>query len=144
MSPSERIILHFPQVRHSIELPDELHPVLRRVYANRALSSAEELERGLKAIPPVSSLGGVSQAADLLQQALEQQAKILVVADFDADGATSCALAVRALRAMGASTGPNRETVLAPEATAICNGPPSLQITPAHLFRTAHNCPKVV
>ena len=103
MSPSERIILHFPQVRHSIELPDELHPVLRRVYANRALSSAEELERGLKAIPPVSSLGGVSQAADLLQQALEQQAKILVVADFDADGATSCALAVRALRAMGAS-----------------------------------------
>ena len=102
MNQSERIIVRFPAAQKSENLPVDLHPVLQRVYANRALISPHELERGLKGIPPVSSLGGVTQAADLLQQALARQARILVVADFDADGATSCALAVRALRAMGA------------------------------------------
>ena len=80
----------------------EIHPVLRRVYARRGLTSRDELEYGLTGLHPIDGLGGMEAALDLLQQALERQQRILIVGDFDADGATSTALAMLALRAMGA------------------------------------------
>ena len=77
----------------------DLHPVLRRVYATRGVSCAEELDLSLERLLPVGSLDGVAAAASLL--AAHRRGRVLVVGDFDADGATSSALVVRALRAMG-------------------------------------------
>jgi len=83
-------------------LPDDLPPLLRRVYLNRGIGSGEELDLALGKLEGTGALGGLEEAVTLLQQALEEQRRILVVGDFDADGATSSALAIRALRAMGA------------------------------------------
>jgi single-stranded-DNA-specific exonuclease len=76
----------------------ELHPVLRRVYAARGISCTDELDLSLHRLLPVGSLDGVAAAARLL--AAHRQGRVLVVGDFDADGATSSALVVRALRSM--------------------------------------------
>jgi single-stranded-DNA-specific exonuclease len=77
----------------------ELHPVLRRVYAARGISCTDELDLSLDRLLPVGSLDGVEAAARLLA-AHQRQGRVLVVGDFDADGATSSALVVRALRSM--------------------------------------------
>jgi len=76
--------------------------VVARVYAARKIKRAEELQYGLEQLQPPSALSGMQQATQLLSDALQKQQRILFVADFDADGATSCALGVRALRLMGA------------------------------------------
>ncbi len=83
-------------------LPGELHPVLRRIYASRRISHPAELESSLDRLHPPELLGGVAEAAALLHEHIAGDGRILVVGDFDADGATSSALAVRALRMMGA------------------------------------------
>lgn len=84
------------------DIPLEMHPVLARIYAARDISSASQLEYGLNRLLPHDRLMGMDQAVALLIEALHQQQRILIVADFDSDGATSCALAMRALRLMGA------------------------------------------
>lgn len=84
------------------QLPAELHPVLRRIYAARRLVGPEDLECDLRAMHPPHLLGNVEAAAELLAEHVTAGRHILLVGDFDADGATSCAVAVRALRAMGA------------------------------------------
>lgn len=76
--------------------------MVARVYAARKIKRAEELQYGLEQLQPPSALRGMQQAVQLLSDALQKQQRILFVADFDADGATSCALGVRALRLMGA------------------------------------------
>jgi single-stranded-DNA-specific exonuclease len=78
------------------------HPVLRRVLAGRRIESEQELDTQLNGLLRPSALLGMDEAVDLLVQAFEQGQRILVVGDFDADGATSSALMVAALRAMGA------------------------------------------
>jgi single-stranded-DNA-specific exonuclease len=83
--------------------PVDLHPVLRRVYLGRKLAAAEELDLSLSRLLPGSPLTGLEAAVDLLQWALREHKRILIVADFDADGATGCALAMRGLRALGAA-----------------------------------------
>jgi len=85
-----------------IELPDDIHPVLRRIYAARNIRSKNELNYSLSELLPYSQLKGITQAVELLAQTLAEDKKILIVADFDADGATSCVLAKRGLEAMGA------------------------------------------
>lgn len=82
-------------------LGDELHPVLRRAYAARGIASAEALRLSLDRLLPVGGLEGVQAAADLLLEHRRGGGLVLVVGDFDADGATSSALIVRALRAWG-------------------------------------------
>ena len=77
----------------------DVHPVLRRVYAARGVARPEELDLSLERLLPVSSLPGVEAAADLLA-AHRERGRVLVVGDFDADGATGSALLVRALRAL--------------------------------------------
>src|SRR6202451_2633976 len=77
-----------------------LHPVLRRVYAARGIASDSELDLSLERLLPVGSLEGLDAATQLL--GLHRAAgRVLVIGDFDADGATSTALVVRALRGMG-------------------------------------------
>ncbi|MCB1953225.1 MAG: single-stranded-DNA-specific exonuclease RecJ [Zoogloeaceae bacterium] len=90
---------------------DGLHPTLARLYASRGITAASELDDALAKLIPPTQLQGVSDAAILLADAIEAGARMLVVADYDCDGATACAVAVRGLRAMGADVAylvPNR------------------------------------
>ncbi len=82
-------------------LPASLHPVLRRVYAARGLRAAGEVDLRLAGLLPVSSLDGVDAAVDLLVAHLARRSQVVVVGDYDADGATSTALVVRQLRRLG-------------------------------------------
>jgi single-stranded-DNA-specific exonuclease len=82
-------------------LPGDLHPLLKRLYANRGINEAEDLDLGLARLIPVSRLGGVDAAVDLLCEHFRRGTRIVVVGDFDADGATSTALVVRQLRRLG-------------------------------------------
>ena len=90
------------EVPDNINLPDPIHPVLKRVYASRNIKSGKDLDYSLSSLIPFKQLSGINDAVILLQEMLEQKKRILIVADFDADGATSCALAIRGLTAMGA------------------------------------------
>lgn len=110
-------------------LPEGLHPVLRRVYAAREVVEGAELDYGLAGLPDPAALGGSEEAARQLAGVLTGGGRILVVGDFDADGATSCAVVVRALRAMGAPEAdylvPNRFEFgygLSPELVAVARG----------------------
>jgi single-stranded-DNA-specific exonuclease len=86
-------------------------PVLARIFAARGVRAPAELDYGLAALPPWSALRGVDAAALRLHRAIAMRERILIVADYDADGATACAVGVRGLRAMGANVDflvPNR------------------------------------
>lgn len=83
------------------DLPANLPPLLRRLYASRGVSSAGELERSVRGMLPWHQLSGIDKAVALLYRALQEELRIVVVGDFDADGATSTALSVLALRALG-------------------------------------------
>lgn len=84
-------------------LPGTLHPVVRRVLSARGISGAEDLDLSAGRLLGFASLRGIDAACALLQDALERDARILVIGDYDADGATATALALRGLRALGAS-----------------------------------------
>ncbi|HKX55640.1 MAG TPA: DHH family phosphoesterase, partial [Xanthomonadales bacterium] len=86
------------------ELPTDLHPVIRRVLLARGLGSAAELELELPNLLTPDSLVGTAQAAELLADAITQGQSILVVGDFDADGATGTAVAMLGLRGMGSQS----------------------------------------
>ncbi len=83
------------------ELPATLDPVLARIYAARGVERAADLELGLERLLPVSSLDGAEAAAELLAVHIGRGARILIVGDYDADGATASALMVRAIRRFG-------------------------------------------
>lgn len=113
-----------------------LHPVLRRIYLGRGVRTSDDLDLSLERLLPVSTLESIAAAVDLL---LEHRAagRVLVIGDFDADGATSTALVVRALRAWGFAAVdflvPNRFEFgygLTPEIVTLASGrTPSLIIT---------------
>lgn len=87
------------------------HPLLARIYAARGIDSRDQLDYSLKALLPPAQLKGVREAAQLLADAIEAGARMVIVADYDCDGATACAVGVRALRAFGAEVAylvPNR------------------------------------
>ena len=89
-------------VDDTAQLPAELSPLLRRLYASRGVKSAADLERSVKGMLPWQQLAGVDTAVTILFDALRENLRIIVVGDFDADGATSTALSVLALRSLGA------------------------------------------
>lgn len=82
-------------------LEDSIHPVIRRILLSRGISNQDEMSLELRDMLPPDRLGGVTRAADLLATAVTEDRKILIVGDFDTDGATGTALAVLSLRAMG-------------------------------------------
>ena len=82
-----------------------LHPVLARVYAGRSIRSAAELDYSLDGLLPPAALKGALDAASLLAESIEQGKRLLIIADYDADGATACAVGMRALRAMVGNSG---------------------------------------
>ncbi|ECD0765450.1 single-stranded-DNA-specific exonuclease RecJ [Salmonella enterica] len=83
------------------ELPADLPPLLRRLYASRGVRSARELERSVKGMLPWQQLSGIDNAVEILYNAFREGTRIVVVGDFDADGATSTALSVLGMRALG-------------------------------------------
>ncbi len=85
--------------------------VLARIYAARGIASMAELDHGFAALPRHDGLKGIDAAAERLARAIAEREKIVIVADYDADGATACAVGLRGLRAMGADVDfivPNR------------------------------------
>ncbi|WP_439887770.1 single-stranded-DNA-specific exonuclease RecJ [Pseudomonas sp. MBLB4123] len=86
-------------------LPDlgNLPPLLTRLYAARGVQSAAELDKGLARLLPYSQLKGIDAAVELLVEALEQGQRLLIVGDFDADGATASSVGVLGLRLLGAA-----------------------------------------
>jgi len=79
-----------------------IHPVLARIYAARGVATTDELNTDLARLPSYSLLKGIDAAAARLADAIAEGERILVIADYDADGATACAVAVRGLAALGA------------------------------------------
>ncbi len=80
----------------------DFHPILQRIYATRGIVDGAQLDKRLQALLPFHSLTDIDKATARLELALREQQRILIVGDFDADGATSSALAVSALRTFGA------------------------------------------
>ena len=85
------------------DLAQAVHPIVARVLAARDVLSVSELDYGLDKLHPAAMLAGMDDAVALLVDALAHDKRILVVADYDADGATGCAVAVRGLRLLGAA-----------------------------------------
>ncbi len=88
-----------------------VHPLLARLYAARGIKEKSELATRLDALLPPNQLKGAEEAATLLADAIAAQRRILIVADYDCDGATACAVGLRALKAFGATVDslvPNR------------------------------------
>jgi single-stranded-DNA-specific exonuclease len=83
-----------------------VHPLLARLYAARGMATADELDDSLARLLPPTSLKNFDAAAVLLANALENNLRICVVADYDCDGATACAVALRGLRMLQAALWP--------------------------------------
>jgi single-stranded-DNA-specific exonuclease len=128
-SPADAAVL----VRHGV------HPVIARLYASRGVCSPDEIETELKKLHAPIGLKGCDEAAVVLADALAANRRMLVVADYDCDGATACAVAVRGMRMFGATIDylvPNRFEYgygLTPEIVALAargpHGKPDLLIT---------------
>lgn len=84
-----------------VAFPASIPPLLQRIYANRGITSESELERSARGLLNYSELYGIERAVTLLAAAMAEGRRIIVVGDFDADGATSSALSVTAFRMMG-------------------------------------------
>ena len=80
-----------------------VHPLLARLYAARGVSHQDQLDDALARLLPPAGLLGNPQAAVMLADAIAQQRRICIVADYDCDGATACAVGIRGLRLLGAS-----------------------------------------
>lgn len=118
-------------------LQSDLHPILQKVFSHRKISSPDEIEYSLGKLIGFNQLKGIEQAVELVVDAIQNKQKILIVGDFDADGATSTAVCLRALNMLGHSNVsflvPNRFDYgygLSPEIVAVaCENKPDLLIT---------------
>ncbi len=101
-----------PRAEHRLRAAVD-HPLLARLYAARGVADGEDLDPNLSRLLPPAELKGAEQAACALADAIAQRQRLCIVADYDCDGATACAVGVRGLRAMGAQVSflvPNRFT----------------------------------
>ena len=106
MSGSPRLDLREvpPRVAFALEQAG-VHPLLARLFASRGIGSAAELDDGLPQLLPPSTLKGIDPAARLLADAIDARRRICIVADYDCDGATACAVGLRGLAMLGAAPG---------------------------------------
>ena len=95
-----RVVRRESPAAHAMRFGADVHPVLQRIYAARGIRSQLELDLSLDRLLPVGTLEGAAAAVDLLLRH-RLAGRVLVVGDFDADGATSTALMLRAMRAWG-------------------------------------------
>lgn len=82
-------------------LPDDIHPLLRHIYTLRGITSPEELQRNANHLLNYNQLQGIDLAIEVLYDIIKDNKPLVIVGDFDTDGATSTALMVKALRSMG-------------------------------------------
>ena len=102
------MILHTREVPPRISFALEqggVHPLLARLLAARGVKSADEMDDSLARLLPPSTLKGAAEAGALLADSIQAQARICIVADYDCDGATACAVALRGLQMLGAAPG---------------------------------------
>jgi single-stranded-DNA-specific exonuclease len=119
------------------DLPEDIHPVVRRVLLARGVRNSAELSLELRNILLPGDLGGVEKAASLLAEAVTEDQRVLIVGDFDADGATGTALAMLSLQAMGGAKidfrVPNRFEfgygLTVPLVDTLADDPPDLLVT---------------
>ena len=105
------LIRPIPQRNRDMLVQQGLHPVLAQLYAARGVADKSEVEGEFSALIPPQRLLHAARAAALLADAIEAKRRLLIVADYDCDGATACAVGVRALSAFGADVSylvPNR------------------------------------
>jgi single-stranded-DNA-specific exonuclease len=93
-----------PRVAFALEQAG-VHPLLARLFASRGVRAPGELDDGLGQLLPPGALHGAADAARVLADALQQAQRICVIADYDCDGATACAVALRGLKMLGAAPG---------------------------------------
>ncbi len=98
----KKIIVTRPVDKKRVNL-GEIHPILERIFLARGLTSTDELDRTLVKLPSPWLLSGIEVMVAHLIIAIHQQQRICIVADFDADGATSCAVAIKGLQLLGAA-----------------------------------------
>jgi single-stranded-DNA-specific exonuclease len=122
--------------RSTASLDTRMPPVLARIYAARGIRDAAELDHSLAALPGFATFANIDAAAERLALAIARGQRVVVVADYDADGATACAAAVIGLRAMGCDVSflvPNRFEFgygLTPEIVAVAaRGQPDVIVT---------------
>jgi len=84
-------------------LPSQLHPIIKQIYANRGINKTSELELNVSQLCAVENLKGIDRGCQVLHQALVENKNIAIIGDFDADGATSTALMMEALRLFGSN-----------------------------------------
>lgn len=121
-----------PELRQSA-----LHPVLQKVFSHRKVTATDEIEYSLAKLTGFDQLKGIGEAAEIIVNTIKARQKILIVGDFDADGATSTAVSLRVLKMFGhsnvSSLVPNRFNFgygLSPELVAVaCQDKPDLLIT---------------
>ncbi len=101
MTPGPRIRRR--QVDVAGSWPDSISPLLRRIYAGRGATDIGQAQPKLAQLLPPDLLGGLAEATALLADAIASNRHIVVVGDFDCDGATACAVGVRGLRMLGAT-----------------------------------------
>ena len=94
------IVLRPVKKKHALQ--GNLHPLLERIFLARGITSELELDRALAKLPSPWLLSGMEEMVEHLIVAINEQQKICIVADFDADGATSCAVAIKGLQLLGA------------------------------------------
>ncbi len=92
-----------------------LHPLLARLFAARGVTSTEELDDGLARLLPPDTMTGAGEAARQLADAMAANRRLCIVADYDCDGATACAVGVRGLRLLGAPLGFDSVHYLVPD-----------------------------
>ena len=94
------IVLRPVKKKHALQ--GNIHPLLERIFLARGITSELELDRTLAKLPSPWLLSGMEEMVEHLIVAINEQQKICIVADFDADGATSCAVAIKGLQLLGA------------------------------------------
>lgn len=127
-----------PRAEHRLQTAGT-HPLLARLFAARGVDAPEDLDTALARLLPPAQLKGAEQAATALADAIGRGERLLIVSDYDCDGATACAVGLRGLRALGARVGflvPNRFTTgygLSPAVVDLAvqhaDGPPDWLVT---------------
>src|SRR5690606_10571895 len=92
-----------------------VHPLLARLFAARGITSKDELDDALARLIPPTQMLGAQEAARAMADAMAARQRICIVADYDCDGATACAVAVRGLRLLGAPMGFDSVEYLVPD-----------------------------
>jgi single-stranded-DNA-specific exonuclease len=101
--PSSRVMLRSaPEVQTQTLVDAGVHPLMAKLYAARGVCSPDELQDGLQGLLPPREMHSIEDAASALATAIEEGKRLLIVADFDADGATACAVGLRGLKRFGA------------------------------------------